>query len=208
MKISLIIILILWSSIGYGQFRRKDPPPPMESDTLSLFGRVSNTSLSTRLKNYPFNKSTEIKLVSFNYDGGPFDDNAYINPIMPKGKFLAICRFPFKEIKSINSAQMEGLTDILFNYGYIKEPTIEEITKCYIPRNGILFLNEKGKVFEFIEICFACKKVVYSYHDKADADDFERPKFKLLRDFFIKNKIEYGITKMFDGQTMGNWDDD
>lgn len=77
-----------------------------------------------------------------------------------------------------------------------------------MPRNGILFFNEKGKVFEFIEICFACKKVSYSYHDKADSEDFERPKFKLLRDFFIKNNIEYGITKMFDGQTMGNWDDD
>ncbi len=207
MKISLIIILILWGSIGYGQFRRK-PPPPMESDTISLFGRVSNTNLSTRLKNYPFNKATAIKLVSFNYGGGQIDDTAYINPIMPKNKLFTIGRFPFKEIKKIDPLQTDSLTDILFNYGYIKEPTIEDITKCYIPRNGILFLNDKGKVFEFIEICFACKRVVYSYYKKANADDFERPKFKLLRDFFIKNKIEYGITKMFDGQTMGNWDDD
>lgn len=207
MKISLIIILILWSSISYGQFRRK-PPPPMESDTISLFGRVSNTNLSTRLKNYPFNKAAEIKLVSFNYEGGQIEDTAYINPLLLKGKFHAICRFPFKEIKSINYLQTDSLTDILFNYGYIKEPTIEDLTKCYVPRNGILFFNEKGKVFEFIEICFACKRVVYSYYKKANADDFERPKFKLLRDFFIKNKIEYGITKMFDGQTMGNWDDD
>lgn len=127
---------------------------------------------------------------------------------MPKKRNYAICTFPFKEIKSINYLQTDSLTDILFNYGYIKEPTIEDLTKCYAPRNGVLFLNEKGKVFEFIEICFACKKVVYSYHKKADAEDFERPKFKLLREFFIKNNIEYGITKMFDGQTMGNWDDD
>lgn len=195
------------TAFAFGQVKEETPPLP-EKSIRGKFGRVSNTSLSNRQKNYPFSKATEIKLVSFNYDGGPFDDTAYINPIMPKGKFHAICRFPFKEIKSINSVQTEGLTDILFNYGYIKEPTIEEVTKCYVPRNGILFFNEKGKVFEFIEICFACKKVTYSYHDEADSEDFERPKFKLLRDFFIKNNIEYGITKMFDGQTMGNWDDD
>lgn len=111
MKISLIIILILSSSIGYGQFRRKGPPPPMDSDTLSLFGRVSNTSLSNRLKNYPFNKAAEIKLVSFNYEGGQIEDTAFINPVMPKGKLHAICRFPFKEIKSINYLQTDSLTD-------------------------------------------------------------------------------------------------
>ena len=162
MKISLIILSFFLCLSAFGQVKEETPPLPGKP-IKGKFGRVSNTSLSDRLKNYPFNKSTEIKLVSFNYDGGPVDDTAYINTIMPKGKFLAICRFPFKEIKSINSVQIESLTDILFNYSYIIEPTIEDITKCYIPRNGILFLNEEGKVFEFIEICFACKKVTYSY---------------------------------------------
>ena len=100
------------------------------------------------------------------------------------------------------------MSDIIYNYGYIIRPEIVNLTKCYIPRNGILFLDEEGKVFEFIEICFACKKLAYSYHDKASAEDFERPAFKVLRDFFIKNGLEYGLTKLFKGQTMGNWDDE
>lgn len=189
-----------------GQTKKKkfiDKPP---TSTYYKFGKVKNTSFSKRLHNYPFNKAAQIKLVSFNYGGGQIEDTVYYNPIMPRLHY-AICRFPFTEIKTINYIQTDILTDIFYNYGYIVKPEIENLTKCYVPRNGILFLNEEGNVFEFIEICFACKKLAYSYHDKANAEDFKRPTFKVLRDFFIKNGLEYGLTKLFDGQTMGNWDD-
>lgn len=205
-KIIFVLLLVIPFMM---MCQKKTAPKKVEfKEEKAIFARKSNLTFSKRLKNYPFNKAAEIKLVSFTETRRQNDDTLYYNPIMPKKRNYVICTFPFKEIKSINYLQTDSLTDILFNYGYIKKAGWGEETKCYVPRNGILFLNEKGKVFEFIEICFACKKLAYSYHDKSDAEDFERPKFKLLRDFFIKNNIEYGITKMFDGQKMGNWDDD
>lgn len=202
--ISLVIPLML---MGQKNKNKKISVEKAPTSTYYKFGKIKHMSFTKRLQEYPFNKAAQIKLVSFNYEGGQIEDTVYYNPMMPKLHY-AICRFPFAEIKTINYIQVDSLSDIIYNYGYIIRPEIVNLTKCYITRNGILFLNEDGKVFEFIEICFACKKLAYSYHDKANVEDFERPAFKVLRGFFIKNGLEYGLTKLFEGQTMGNWDDE
>lgn len=203
MKFRLLLLLFI-PLISIGQKKVKSGIVEFKED-YGLFGKKYNLSFSKRLQKYPFNLAHQIKLVSFDYDVVPIKDTIYYNPIMPRLHYT-ICRTSFSEIKSLNYLQVDNLTNILLNYGYIRKPTIIEFTKCYEPRNGILFLNEKGKVFEFIEICFGCKRLTYSYNDKA-TNDFEKPKFKVLREFFVKNGLEYGITKLFDGQTIGNWED-
>lgn len=209
MKLICLYLCLFIPLISMGQKNKKTKSKEDKAPTSTYykFGKVRNIRFSERLKKYPFNKAAQIKLVSFNYGGGPIKDTVYHNPIMPKLHY-AICRFPFAEVKTINYIQTDRLSDIIYNYGYIVKPEIENLTKCYIPRNGVLFLDEEGKVFEFIEICFACKKLAYSYHDKANTEDFVRPTFRVLREFFIKNGLEYGVTKLFENQTMGNWDDE
>jgi len=71
---------------------------------------------------------------------------------------------------------------------------------CYNPRNAILFKDKNGKVFEFIEICFECKRVRES-SEKISLGQMCDQKLDMIKDIFKKAGIEYGITKGF---TAGN----
>lgn len=204
MRFILALCILVWvSPAAFAQSRKE--PPPVEGTPLSakyVFGKKYNLSFSKRLLKYPFNKATQLQLVSFNGNGGQRQPQDKIKEDMPQ-MWMNICTKPFQERKTLTLPQVDRLSAILYNYGYIKAPEVVELTKCYVPRNGILFLDVKGKVFEFIEICFSCRHDVLSWEKKGN-EDFERPKFDLLKNFFRSVGIEYGITKNFDNQMMGN----
>jgi len=201
----LIFGLYLLLFVLPGAFAQKlKEPPPLGSKPLSahyVFGKKYNLSFSKRMQVYPFNHTAQIQLVSFDYGGGQIIDTVYFNPAMPKLHY-AICRFPFPENKTLTIKEIEELSDILLNYGYIKAPQIEELTKCYAPRNGILFLDKNGKVFEFIEICFGCRGFATSVKNFRERELFDRPKYDLVKKFFEKVGIAYGVTKEFDGTML------
>lgn len=200
MRYLMGLLLLSLTLTGYCQ-KKRSQRPPIETDKkdYGLFGRVSNLSPETRLKNYPFNNAIEIRLVSFD-GGGQIDDSLKIKKDMPNQRtYLTV--LPFVENKKLTRLQVDQLTDIFMNYGYIRQPTVQELTKCYDPRNGILFLDTKGKVFEFIEICYGCDKAVFS-HAKMLGGELDRPKIKLLKTFFQNVGIEYGITKKFKWQSQ------
>jgi len=195
MKYIVIIFSLLISINAFGQLSKKIKPPA-ESDVKSnKFGRISNISLSTRIKKYPFNKAVQIQLVSFEdpTGGGQRDTTKKIiyNPNMPESYF-AVCINPFKEIKKLNFVQMDKLTDILFNYGPLGENHISRIGKCYSPQNAILFLDENEKVFDFIEICFHCLHM-YSFSKKLDVESECDHTINMIREFFKVSGIKYGV---------------
>lgn len=198
-----LCILILVSSAVFAQ-RRKEPPPVGETPLSAkyIFGKKYNLSFSKRLLKYPFNKATQIQLVSFNGNDGQRQPQDKIKEDMPQ-MWMNICTKPFQERKTLTLRQIDRLSAIIYNYGYIKAPEIVELTKCYEPRNGILFLDVNGKVFEFIEICFSCRHNILSW-EKMGNEDFERPKFDLIKNFFTSVGIEYGITKKFNNQMIDN----
>lgn len=181
----------------------KEPPPPGSKplSTSYVFGKKYNLSFSKRMRTYPFNQTAQIQLVSFDYGGGQIIDTVYFNPIMPKLHY-AICRFPFPENKTLTIRQVEEFSDILLNYGYTRFPQIEDLTKCYAPKNGILFLDKNGKVFEFIEICFGCRGFETSAKNLREKDLFDRPKYDVIRKFFEKVGVVYGVTREFDGTKL------
>ncbi|TCC93769.1 hypothetical protein EZ428_03075 [Pedobacter frigiditerrae] len=195
MKYIVIIFSILLSVNTFGQVRKKIKPP-VESDVKSnKFGRISNINFSTRIKKYPFNKAVQIQLVSFEdpTGGGQRDSTKKIiyNQNMPKSYF-AVCINPFKEIKTLNYIQVDKLTDILFNYGPLGENHICSFGACYSPHNAILFLDENGKVFDFIEICFHCLHM-YSFSKKLDVENECDHTINMISEFFKVSGIKYGV---------------
>lgn len=196
MKYLIVALLLSINVVALGQRESQNYVEP--APFYGIFGRKSKIKLSERLKNYPFNKTAEIQLVSF--DGGGQIENPIIKPGMPnKQAYLTV--LPFQEIKKLNTVQIDSLTDILYNFGYLEEPNMIELAKCYEPRNGILFLDKKGKIFSFIEICFDCRKISKSNKKITVEEELEAPKIELLKSFFEKAGIEYGITKKFKSQS-------
>ena len=141
-----------------------------------------------RLQFYPFNKASEIKLVSFDKP-----DSVIIGGELPM-KNGSIDYSKIREIKTISRSQIDTLTDILFNRNYGGRFYSFSKINCYYPRNAILFVNKRGNTFAFIEICFECSGYRLS-SNKIKAGDFCNQKYDYLKDFFAANGIELGVKK-------------
>jgi hypothetical protein len=62
----------------------------------------------------------------------------------------------FSDSVSINSTNVTKLTDILFNYNYSVKGNYDLSSKCYNPRDAILFLDKNGNLIDYVEMCFEC----------------------------------------------------
>lgn len=150
------------------------------------------TSFTTRLKKYPFNLSSQVQLVSFKRDTIN-SKQGDIRDSLPRMNDT-ICYSKLYEVKNLTLVQVDQLTDILYNYGYSGPIHIGYSSNCYIPRNAILFLDNNGKVIEYIEICFECSETRQS-SSKISLGDMCEQKMEMLKGFFKKVGVEYGVTK-------------
>lgn len=137
----------------------------------------------------PFNTASSIKLISHESDS---------NIIIP----LSVNHFYadsslVKESKELTAAGIDSLTDILYNVGYtpVKLPfqLIDPGRNCYDPRNAILFLNATGQVTHYIEFCFGCQRY-YLSSSKIKNTAYCEQKYEMLKQFFLKQGIQYGTT--------------
>jgi hypothetical protein len=143
-------------------------------------------SLTERLNFYPFNKAIEVKIVSFKHKN--FDKGQYTARLTENNK---IDYRRIDEIKTLNTTQIDSLTNLFYNFGLKPNATPNnEAAKCYEPRNGILFINEDYQVFEWIEICFGCGRERIS-NDTIKLGDACPYRYFLLKDFFRRSGIEY-----------------
>lgn len=172
------------------------PPPPARYSKKDLQNhncvRYSNESFESLLEKYPVFKSGKVQLISFapqrdnqgdiqmSYNGIPiFNDTLNYSTL--------------EEVKTLSHSQIDTLTDILYNYGFKGQISIVWESMCFIPRNAIVFLDSDNKVVAYISLCFECQRVVWST-EKLDFDLCEQ-KVYMIRDFFKKAGIEYGISK-------------
>jgi hypothetical protein len=188
-KIFILILGIFFATFSFAQKLKLKPPSPDTYSKKELAQDRKNhncthktyTSFSKRLKNYPFNKVAQIKLVSF--------EGFQIPKIGD-----SICLEKISEIKTLSLRQIDTLTDVLYNIGFGGLIlTIEEI-KCYQPRNAILFYDSRDKIFAYIEICFGCQHTVMS-DERIDIGDICDQKFELIRKVFSNAGIKYGTEK-------------
>jgi hypothetical protein len=161
-------------------------------------GKIYSIPSADRIKNYPFSKAEKIQLVSYkNHTEGQI--NYYIDSLPRMND--TVCYSKLFEIVTLRKAQVDSLTDVLYNYGHKSTYTapngvyfIGSDKSCYNPKNAILFLDQENNVFEFIEICFECDKWKTS-SEKIKMGESCSDKMTLLKDFFAVSGIRYGTIK-------------
>ena len=221
MKRSLFIIFLLLPCLLFGQNRRRPPKPPLRPPTKEenalaekheqCFNSQKYNALQRR--NFvPFNKAATVKLISFEVDNGPnqpvYDVNgknmeadtikrdtvSVLTPMAKNNFFLNLRKV--KEIKTLTAADVDALTDIMYNIGEtpVKGDFLEIADpgySCYNPRNAILFLNINGQITHYIEICFECHRYYFS-SSKIRSMPYCAQKMDLLKRLFLKKGIRFG----------------
>ena len=140
------------------------------------------------LKNYPFNKSTSIMI-------GEFIDSEKISDTLWKVTCREIPKInkkvnvaEFENLKKLYSSEYPKLAKIIFenetkiSEGIIKEKSYNEFGYA------ILFFNETGQVFEYIQFCYN-SKITYSSFPQSKLKNFDWDKFNLLKQLFKDNGI-------------------
>jgi hypothetical protein len=191
-RILLLFVIAFSYNLTYSQTKKKKYEE--ESEKLNCV-KNSNITLEKRLANFPYNLTSQIKIVSYkNKEEGIIGEDLqkYLNLLVAKKD--SIIENKFDEINVLNLEQIDKLTNIIYNYGYESATDFRVVTDCYMPRNAILFYNIENKVIGFIEICFECNN--YRTNDnKINLGEEYMQKFKLLQEFFKDCGITYGTTE-------------
>ncbi|PZQ78158.1 MAG: hypothetical protein DI548_16405 [Flavobacterium johnsoniae] len=182
----------LTTTLSYSQTKKKKYKD--ESEKLDC-AKNTKINLQQRLANYPYNETSQIKLIAYqNKREGIIGEEIqeYLNSCI--GKEAVAIESQFDEIKALNFNQIEKLTDIIYNYGYKAKTSLGVASKCYEPRNAILFYDNTSRLIAFIEVCFGCRN--YRTNDsKITLGDECTQKLSMIKDLFKQNGIQYGVTK-------------
>jgi hypothetical protein len=215
----IFISLILPFQLAGQNKKRLLLPPGSPSKKQGILAEKHNRCFHQNIYNsrqrrafFPFNKADTIKLISFeaefspnqpiyNENGGNLNGDSSIRDAIPilvpvAKEWFSLNKQKVKEMKALTARGISSLTDILYNVGYtpVKNLTLEISdpgAKCYEPRNAILFINEKGNVTQYLEICFSCMKHYWSSSKVADIEYCDN-KYELIRKFFLAQGVKYG----------------
>jgi hypothetical protein len=208
-RIFTLLILLFFSGMALGQKRSYKPRVVTEEDQrlAKIYGRCYHRNKYTsqqRLKIFPFSGADTIKLVSYeslqpNYDVVPLTNPMDTVEIFIKKavNHFVINQHRIKEAVSLTPAGIDSLTDILYNTGFTSQKAYNYPNpgySCYEPRNAILFINANGRLTNYIEICFGCKKVEHS-SSRIKAIEYCEQKLDMLASFFLKRGIKYGAER-------------
>lgn len=215
MRLPFLMLFLFISATAVAQQKAKHGKAKRVDIERDLFSKHAKChyhkkySAQQRTTFYPFSVASEVQLIGFR---GIFDRVILENGEEDTTVLKAVSKpmytpnnsnsYDLNKGRLISSVKLspqgvDSLTDILYNYGYtpVKLPKnvtwIDEPTGCYDPRNAILFLDAKGKVIEYMEICFACEQTRWSSRKIKDVT-FCVDKYAMIRRFFFKNDITYG----------------
>ncbi|MCQ6958486.1 hypothetical protein [Mucilaginibacter aquariorum] len=219
----LLFVMLSLPCLLFGQRKKYRLPPPLppskkENALAEKHAQCFNSHTYNALQRrdfVPFNKALTVKLISFDVDNEPnrpvYDDNGkfiegdttkqdtvlVLTP-MAKNNFSLNLR-KVKEIKTLTTADVDALTEIMYNIGEtpVKADFLEIADpgySCYNPRNAILFMDIKGQITHYIEICFECHRYYFS-SSKMRSIAYCTQKMDLLKQFFFKKNIRFGTIR-------------
>ncbi|MFA6246387.1 MAG: hypothetical protein WC615_05565 [Mucilaginibacter sp.] len=214
MKRYLIILLLILPCIALAQ-RKKHFEAPRVRHYYEGYNDCSyqyRFNANERRTFFPFSKAVNVRLISYHegenvlihitepgtisaLDDIPAEDTMQVFSPMAKGNFfINYCRVI--EMRDLSKRAIDSLTDIMYNVARkpIKLPDdyANPGVKCYMPANAILFMDSKGKVTEYIEICFHCHKYYYSSSQTHEIDYCDQ-KWDMLKSFFVSQGQKFGI---------------
>jgi len=213
-KLDIVFVFILITFAAFAQ-RPKPPRTPPTSAEAKLADynyqcvHRDTYTVAQRLKFYPFNKAAKVILVSFYGLISPNDaQDTAIGSYLHQMGFDTVgkIKFPFiegrvdtsvlLERKTLTKAQVNKLTDVLYNIDVRAHYGLEVADpggKCYNPRNAILFVDWRGKIFAEIVICFECQKIEV-YPKKIKTGKWCDGKFTAIKNYFKSVGIRWGVT--------------
>lgn len=206
LKNAILLVAILLSFNGLSQRKVSKklsslpfPLPPPALDEPWLFCKyIPKYKASDRLKFYPFNKAKYVRIISFKEQVFTDTTNVFQNKILSINKLLPSNVMSDLSVQPkvfesylLNKTDIKSLTNILYNHSFSGKK-YEEETTCYTPKNAIIFYDDRGFAFEWIEICFKCSQYKKT-SSRIQAGDFCIGKYELLNTFFKKHDIKYGI---------------
>ncbi|MDZ7935988.1 MAG: hypothetical protein U5M51_13690 [Emticicia sp.] len=201
----ILLLAILLSFSGLSQKKaiaKKTPPPfppmpPSLNESWLFCKYIPKYKVSNRLKFYPFNKAEYVRIISFKEKVVTDTTNFFRDKILASDKILpdnvmSDLSVQPKVFESclLNKSDIKSLTNVLYNHSFSGKKYEVEMA-CYTPRNAIIFYDDRGFAFEWIEICFECTQYKKT-SAKVQAGDFCIGKYELLQAFFKKKGIKYG----------------
>lgn len=205
-KISLITLLItLFFSALFGQtikqkkIKKKAVKVDWEKNYKEEFSDCSFTSKYTaqqRLTMYPFVKAAKVLAVSFKYEGMYTEGDDQLSNFEKRGLHFnnrVLDTSTLIEMKVLNVKQIEQLTNLIFNTGYKTkwEFHIQDSRSCFESRNALVFIDDKGILLDYLELCFHCKR------SRSMSDEFDigvpcNEKYQFFSDYFKGVGVPYG----------------
>jgi hypothetical protein len=204
--LTLLLCLACTFALGQHKLHRWHEPTKAETKLAEYNAQCvhhNKYSAAQRLKFYPFNKAVQVKLVAFY---GLSDPNVQISIDSTAQKAQQRIKYwlypfngnqidstQFMEVKLLDKTQVNKLTDILYNIGERAPNTFPYPNyKCYEPRNAIVFINSRGKIFAYIEICFQCQRI-RTVPENMKMGQFCDGKLALLKKYLADQGIVYGV---------------
>jgi hypothetical protein len=187
-QIFSFFILFIFSINLFGQKNNpqlKPPPPPnkQEEKNHNCFHK-NKFSFSSRVKKYPFIETSQVQFVSFT--------DMRLSELID-----TIVYSKFTEVKILTLKQIDALTDILYNVGYSGPIAIEEDDNYYMPKNAILFLDARGKIFAFIELDLDSQAQGYKLSSTSfSIGDLCIQKISMLKKLFKEVGVTYGTAEL------------
>jgi hypothetical protein len=175
--ISLFILLLIQ---GCRLFPPPPPPPPTPEMLNSDCFHTGNLSPAKRRNKYPFRTAEKVIVVSFHSNQGRVP---MTNAVLDSSKVI--------DLIELSTEQIDDLTNVLYNHEFLSDEIDTEGQRgCYYPRHAILFINRKGKIANYIEICFECLGIKTSFESKYLGDICDG-KFDLIEDFFVRIGVKH-----------------
>lgn len=192
------------------QYRpRRSPPPDKIYYNDCVF--THRYTVAQRLRKYPFSKAAKILAVSYD---GTAEPNATPQIIIngdtidavtqkklvksknkPHGLYFkedTLDYISLFEIKELTPEQINRLTNILYNTNAkIHNDYAYPAYSCFNPRNALVFFDKDGKVFDYVEVCFECKRI-RSKSDKILFGSACNQGLDFVKKFLINLGIKYG----------------
>ena len=149
--LSFFIFSSAHSSFGQEENTKKSFKPKEITACIDRF----NLTPEQRLKKYPFNRARQIKLVSFSQK--EYTSECILASVPIKNDTLSMSSV--KGIAKLTKSQIDKLTDILFNVGLKENLYTFSVSTAVGIDGGIIFMDSKNKIFEYINICFDCQEI-------------------------------------------------